>query len=132
MNTNVSLRLLQSLVNKLYLFDPDATNASCPRLKALKNGIARLEYGKYHDQGLQGSECMWMVINYSFSYTTIKSKEENRVLVHFFGNNYKTIWINVNNNKSAGKFVSDMKNKPLTFTSFVSFRKVSYLLQVLL
>ncbi|XP_074490045.1 mannose-binding protein C-like isoform X2 [Sebastes fasciatus] len=46
------------------------------------------------------------------------NEEENNMLTQFFGDDYKTAWINVNNNKAEGNFEADMKKRPLTFTKW--------------
>lgn len=45
-----------------------------------------------------------------------QNEEENNILTQFFGDDHKTAWINVNNNKAEGNFEADMKKRPLTFT----------------
>uniref|UniRef100_A0A8D0AFD3 C-type lectin domain-containing protein n=1 Tax=Sander lucioperca TaxID=283035 RepID=A0A8D0AFD3_SANLU len=47
-----------------------------------------------------------------------QNEEENNILTQFFGDVYKTAWINVNTNKAEGNFEVDMKNRPLTFTKW--------------
>ncbi|XP_034735078.1 mannose-binding protein C-like isoform X4 [Etheostoma cragini] len=47
-----------------------------------------------------------------------QNEEENNILSQFFGDVYKTAWINVNTNKAEGNFEADMKNRPLTFTKW--------------
>ncbi|XP_074490046.1 mannose-binding protein C-like isoform X1 [Sebastes fasciatus] len=47
-----------------------------------------------------------------------QNEEENNILTQFFGDDYKTAWINVNNNKAEGNFEADMKKRPLTFTKW--------------
>ncbi|XP_074490048.1 mannose-binding protein C-like [Sebastes fasciatus] len=47
-----------------------------------------------------------------------QNEEENNILTQFFGDDYKTAWINVNNNKTEGNFEADMKKRPLTFTKW--------------
>ncbi|KAM6936829.1 mannose-binding protein C-like [Xenentodon cancila] len=44
--------------------------------------------------------------------------KENGVLTQLFGDVDKVAWINVNSKKAEGNFQSDMKNQPLTFTSW--------------
>ncbi|XP_010785815.1 pulmonary surfactant-associated protein D-like, partial [Notothenia coriiceps] len=47
-----------------------------------------------------------------------QDEEENSKLTQFFGDIHKEAWINVNNNKAEGNFLTDMKNRPLTFTKW--------------
>uniref|UniRef100_A0A671UGU4 C-type lectin domain-containing protein n=1 Tax=Sparus aurata TaxID=8175 RepID=A0A671UGU4_SPAAU len=47
-----------------------------------------------------------------------QNEEENNMLTQVFGEVHKMAWINVNNNKAEGKFETDMKNRPLTFTKW--------------
>ncbi|KAJ4938325.1 hypothetical protein JOQ06_002945 [Pogonophryne albipinna] len=47
-----------------------------------------------------------------------QNEEENSKLNQFFGDIHKEAWINVNNNKAEGNFLTDMKNRPLTFTKW--------------
>lgn len=47
-----------------------------------------------------------------------QNEEENSKLTQFFGDIHKKAWINVNNNKAEGNFLTDMKNRPLTFTKW--------------
>ncbi|XP_034005181.1 pulmonary surfactant-associated protein D-like isoform X2 [Trematomus bernacchii] len=46
------------------------------------------------------------------------SEEENSKLTQVFGVHLKKAWINVNNNRAEGNFLTDMKNQPLTFTKW--------------
>lgn len=48
--------LLQSLVTKPDLFDPDDSDSSCLDLKATKESLAKLEIGKYHNHYKGGDE----------------------------------------------------------------------------
>ncbi|KAJ4937507.1 hypothetical protein JOQ06_002142 [Pogonophryne albipinna] len=41
-----------------------------------------------------------------------QNEEENSKLNQFFGDIHKEAWINVNNNKAEGNFLTDMKNRP--------------------
>ncbi|XP_071349029.1 mannose-binding protein C-like isoform X2 [Trachinotus anak] len=47
-----------------------------------------------------------------------QNEEENIALTHFYGDTYKTAWINVNNKKAEGNFETDMKHQRLTFTKW--------------
>lgn len=47
-----------------------------------------------------------------------QSDKENRLLTEVFESSPKTVWINVSNRKAEGNFGADMKNRPLTFTSW--------------
>uniref|UniRef100_A0A3B4VPZ2 C-type lectin domain-containing protein n=1 Tax=Seriola dumerili TaxID=41447 RepID=A0A3B4VPZ2_SERDU len=47
-----------------------------------------------------------------------QNEEENVALTQFFGDTYKTAWINVNTKKAEGNFEVDLKNRPLTFTKW--------------
>uniref|UniRef100_A0A3Q4HNQ3 C-type lectin domain-containing protein n=1 Tax=Neolamprologus brichardi TaxID=32507 RepID=A0A3Q4HNQ3_NEOBR len=47
-----------------------------------------------------------------------QSDKENSLLTEVFENSPKTVWINVSNRRAEGNFGADMKNRPLTFTSW--------------
>ncbi|KAM8750447.1 mannose-binding protein C-like isoform 2-T2 [Acanthopagrus schlegelii] len=47
-----------------------------------------------------------------------QNEEENNILTQVFGEVHKMAWISVNINKTEGKFETDMKNRPLTFTKW--------------
>uniref|UniRef100_A0A3B5QZH4 C-type lectin domain-containing protein n=1 Tax=Xiphophorus maculatus TaxID=8083 RepID=A0A3B5QZH4_XIPMA len=47
-----------------------------------------------------------------------QSEEENHMLLQLMGQDEKRAWININMRKAGGNFLSDMKNRPLTFTKW--------------
>lgn len=47
-----------------------------------------------------------------------QNEQENKALTEVFGDVYKTVWININNNKADGNFEVDTERRPLTFTKW--------------
>ncbi|XP_033490466.1 mannose-binding protein C-like [Epinephelus lanceolatus] len=103
-----------------------------PDLEALKKSTSKLElvinYDFFRKVGQKNfvsnkergafSRAVKFCFQQGLELALPQNEEENRVLTQFFGDIYKTAWININNKKAVGNFDSDMKNQPLTFTKW--------------
>ncbi|XP_049928094.1 mannose-binding protein C-like [Epinephelus moara] len=103
-----------------------------PDLEALKTSTSKLElvinydfFRKVHQKNFVSnkergtfSRAVDFCFQQGLELALPQNEEENRVLTQFFGDIYKTAWININNKKAVGNFDSDMKNQSLTFTKW--------------
>ncbi|XP_044050170.1 mannose-binding protein C-like isoform X2 [Siniperca chuatsi] len=112
--------------------EQDATRSSCPNLKAFTEGLAKLDQAINYDFVRRVGQKYFVSYKERDSFSRAvefcsqrglelalpQNEEENSVLTQFFGDAYKTAWINVNNQKAEGNFETDMNNRPLTFTKW--------------
>ncbi|KAL7401899.1 hypothetical protein ABVT39_006189 [Epinephelus coioides] len=103
-----------------------------PDLEALKKSTSKLElvinydfFRKVHQKNFVSnkergtfSRAVEFCFQQGLELALPQNEEENRVLTQFFGDIYKTAWININTKKVVGNFDSDMKNQSLTFTKW--------------
>ncbi|KAF1386542.1 hypothetical protein PFLUV_G00095940 [Perca fluviatilis] len=110
----------------------DAAGSSCLDLKPVKESLAKVELAMNYDFVRRVGQKYFVSYKKRDSFSTAvefcsqrglelalpQNEDENNILTQFFGDVYKTAWINVNNNKAEGNFETDMKNRPLTFTKW--------------
>ncbi|XP_070687181.1 mannose-binding protein C-like isoform X2 [Pempheris klunzingeri] len=110
----------------------DATSSSCLDPEALKERLAKLELAINYDfvrkvgqkyfvsykERDSFSRALELCSQRGLELALPQSEEENTALTQFFGDVYRTAWINVNNKKAEGNFQVDTKNRPLTFTKW--------------
>uniref|UniRef100_UPI0037E97BFB mannose-binding protein C-like n=1 Tax=Semicossyphus pulcher TaxID=241346 RepID=UPI0037E97BFB len=110
----------------------DATDSSCPDLKALEETLSKLQlamsydfiqrvgqkyFVSYKERG-SFSRAVEFCSQRGLELALPQDEAENNIVTEFFGDVYKMAWINVNNKKAEGNFGVDMKNQPLTFTKW--------------
>ncbi|KAM9351982.1 uncharacterized protein ABDE67_006841 [Symphorus nematophorus] len=107
-------------------------DASCPDLKTLKERLTKLELAINYNFVRRVGQKFFVSYKERDSFATAvefcsqqglelalpQNEEENNILTQFFGDVYKTAWINVNNKKAEGDFETDMTNRRLTFTKW--------------
>ncbi|XP_070686947.1 collectin-43-like isoform X2 [Pempheris klunzingeri] len=112
--------------------EPGAPYSSSPDLKALTDRISKFELAINYDfvrrvgqkyfvsykERDSFSRALELCSQRGLELALPQSEEENTALTQFFGDVYKTAWINVNNKKAEGNFQVDTKNRPLTFTKW--------------
>ncbi|CAJ1056992.1 pulmonary surfactant-associated protein D-like [Xyrichtys novacula] len=106
-------------------------DSSCPDLEALKERVAKLELSTSYDFVRRVGQKYFVTYKERNTFSKAvdfcaqrglevampQSEEENNALTHFLADGLMA-WINVNTNTAEGKFIVDMKNRPLTFTSW--------------
>ncbi|XP_032379351.1 mannose-binding protein C isoform X2 [Etheostoma spectabile] len=111
---------------------PCEQGVSGQELETLKNSLAKLELVVNYDFVRRVGQKYFVSYKKRDSFSRAvefcsqrglelalpQNEEENNMLTEFFGDVYKTAWINVNTNKVQGNFETDGKMRPLTFTKW--------------